>query len=234
MSMSENDRNRPADKAEAEKAETEPPATDDTPAGPEQRVAALEAEVADLRDRLLREMAEMENVRKRARRETEDAGRYAIARFARDLVTVADDLRRALAAVPAEARSGTDDALGALIKGFEVTERSFEQILERHGITRFEPAGEKFDPQRHEAMFEVPDESVPANTVARVVEAGYTIGDRVLRPARVGVSKGGPKAAPAADPVSTAADDPGAEAEAAEPAQRSDPQRIGIKIDKSA
>jgi molecular chaperone GrpE len=225
-------------------AEAEPAGGPDDAAA---RIAALEAEAADLRDRLLREMAEMENLRKRARRETEDAARYAIARFARDLVTVADNLRRALEAVPGEARSEGGDALAALIEGVGVTERSFEQILERHGVKRFDPAGEKFDPERHEAMFEVPDQDKPAGTVAHVVESGYTIGDRMLRPARVGVSKGGPKSASSRDPAAGAgaeggAGDPAHGGQAASDAQEAsertkrggEPQRIGLKIDKSA
>src|SRR5438270_1328313 len=153
----------------------------------------LQQENAGLKDRLLRALAEMENLRRRTEREVADAKTYGIANFARDMLGVADNLRRALDHLPAEARESADAALKGLIEGVEVTERDFLSRLTRHGVKKLEPQGERFDPNLHEALFEVPDESVPAGTVAQVIESGYTIGDRVLRPAKVGVSKGGPK-----------------------------------------
>lgn len=219
-------------------------------AGPaESRVAALEAEVADLKDRLLRAVAEMDNLRKRTQREKEDAARYAITRFARDLVSVADDLNRALETATPEARAEAGEFAANLVTGVEMTERRLQQVFESHGLKRFDPAGEKFDPSVHEAMFEVPDPSQPAGMVAHVVEAGYMIGDRVLRPARVGVSSGGPQqsaaaeqeAAEAGGPEAGAADAPGepaprhGEPADSQPASGEDEtQRIGIKIDRTA
>jgi len=154
----------------------------------------LQQENAGLKDRLLRGLAEMENLRRRTEREVADAKTYGIANFARDILGVADNLRRALDHLPAEARESADAATKSLIEGVEVTERDFLSRLTRHGVKKLEPQGERFDPNVHEALFEVPDENVPAGTVMQVVESGYTIGDRVLRPAKVGVSKGGPKA----------------------------------------
>jgi len=153
----------------------------------------LSQENADLKDRLLRALAEMENLRRRTEREVADAKAYGVSSFARDMLGVADNLRRALDHVPAEARESGDAAMTSLIEGVEVTERDFLSRLTRHGVKKLEPQGQRFDPNLHEALFEVPDESVPAGTVVQVIESGYTIGDRVLRPAKVGVSKGGPK-----------------------------------------
>ncbi|MEA2833961.1 MAG: molecular chaperone GrpE [Methylobacteriaceae bacterium] len=154
----------------------------------------LQQENAGLKDRLLRALAEMENLRRRTEREVADAKTYGVSSFARDMLGVADNLRRALDHLPVEARESADAATKSLIEGVEVTERDFLSRLTRHGVKKLEPQGERFDPNLHEALFEVPDESVPAGTVVQVVESGYTIGDRVLRPAKVGVSKGGPKA----------------------------------------
>jgi molecular chaperone GrpE len=156
---------------------------------------ALAKEAADARDRMLRTLAEMENLRKRTAREVSDARTYGISGFARDVLDIADNLQRALDAVPAEARAAADPGLKALIEGVELTERSLHNALEKNGVRRFDPAGEKFDPNVHQAMYEVPDSSVPPGTIAQVVQAGYMIGDRVLRPALVGVAKGGAKAA---------------------------------------
>jgi molecular chaperone GrpE len=155
---------------------------------------ALQQENAGLKDRLLRGLAEMENLRRRTEREVADAKTYGVSSFARDMLGVADNLRRALDHLPSEARESADAATKSLIEGVEVTERDFLSRLTRHGVKKLEPQGERFDPNVHEALFEVPDESVPAGTVVQVVESGYTIGDRVLRPAKVGVSNGGPKA----------------------------------------
>jgi molecular chaperone GrpE len=166
------------------------------PDDPEQGSAeALAKEAADARDRMLRTLAEMENLRKRTAREVSDARTYGISGFARDVLDIADNLQRALDAVPAEARAAADPGLTALIEGVELTERSLHNALEKNGVRRFDPAGEKFDPNVHQAMYEIPDPSVPPGTIAQVVQAGYMIGDRVLRPALVGVAKGGAKAA---------------------------------------
>ena len=147
----------------------------------------------ELKDRALRVAAEMENLRRRTARDVHDARAYAIANFARDMLSVSDNLRRALDAVPAEAKASGDAGFKALIEGVDITERAMLAALERHGVKKLDPEGEKFDPNFHQAMFEVPNPDVPANTVVQVVQAGYSIGERVLRPAMVGVSKGGPK-----------------------------------------
>jgi molecular chaperone GrpE len=155
-------------------------------------MARLESEKADLTDRLVRLAAEMDNLRKRTERDVADAHKYAVTKFAGDMLVVADNLRRALAAVPPEKREGASDELKALIDGVEVTEREMDRLLERNGIKRIAAKGEKFDPHRHQAMFEVPNADTPPGTVAEVVQEGYQINDRVLRAALVGVSKGGP------------------------------------------
>ena len=157
-------------------------------------VEALAKEAADARDKMLRTLAEMENLRKRTAREVSDARTYGISGFARDVLDIADNLQRALDAVPAEAKAAADPGLKALIEGVELTERSLLNALEKNGVKKFDPSGEKFDPNFQQAMYEVPDASVPAGTVTQVVQAGYTIGDRVLRPALVAISKGGAKA----------------------------------------
>jgi len=157
-------------------------------------VEALAKEAADLRDKVLRTLAEMENLRQRTRREVADSKMYGITGFARDVLDIADSLQRTLDSVPAETRESADPLLKALIEGVELTERSLLNALEKNGVKKFDPLGEKFNPNFQQAMYEVPDASVPAGTVVQVVQAGYTIGDRVLRPALVGVSKGGAKA----------------------------------------
>ena len=158
---------------------------------------ALAKEVAEARDKMLRTLAEMENLRKRTSREVADARTYGITGFARDVLEIADNLQRALDAVPAEARASAEPGLKALIEGVELTERSLLNTLEKNGVKKFDPSGEKFDPNFQQAMYEVPDPSVPSGTVAQVMQAGYTLGERVLRPAMVAVTKGGPKAAAA-------------------------------------
>ena len=157
---------------------------------------ALEREHAEMRDRLLRTLAEMENLRKRTEREVTDSRLYGIASFARDVLGVADNMRRALDAVAPEVRASAEAGVKALIEGVELTERELLKALDKNGVRQFTPQGEKFDPNVHQAMFEVPDPSVPAGSIVQVVQPGYMIGERVLRPALVGVSKGGPKAAP--------------------------------------
>ena len=159
-------------------------------------VVRLVKENEELKDRGLRLAAEMENLRRRTARDVQDARSYAIANFARDMLQVADNLDRALAAVPAEAGEGADTGLKALVEGVELTLRSMNAALERHGVKKLDPKGEKFDPNFHQAMFELPDPSVPSGTVVQVVQTGYSIGERVLRPAMVGVAKGGPKQTP--------------------------------------
>jgi molecular chaperone GrpE len=160
---------------------------------------ALAKEVAESRDKMLRTLAEMENLRKRTTREVADARVYGITGFARDVLDIADNLQRALDAVPAEAKANADPGLKALIEGVELTERSLINTLEKNGVRKFDPAGEKFDPNFQQAMYEVPDASVPAGTVVQVVQAGFMIGERVLRPALVAVSKGGAKVSAASE-----------------------------------
>jgi molecular chaperone GrpE len=156
-------------------------------------VEALNAENASLKDRLLRTLAEMENLRRRTERETSDARTYAVSAFARDMLNVVDNLTRALDSLPENARATGDEVLKSLIDGVELTARDLSAALGRHGVKKQEPQGEKFDPNFHQAIFETPDESLPSGTVTKVVQSGWTIGERVLRPAMVGVSKGGPK-----------------------------------------
>jgi molecular chaperone GrpE len=169
------------------------PPVDAAPA-PEPDQAAV---AADLRDKLLRTLAEMENLRRRTAREVGDAELRGITAFARDMIGVADNMRRALDAVTPEVRESAQGAVKALIEGVELTERELLKALEKNKVRQFDPLREKFDPNLHQAIFEVPDASVPAGSVVQVVQPGYMLGERVLRPALVGVSKGGPKAAPA-------------------------------------
>jgi molecular chaperone GrpE len=164
--------------------------------GDYEALVKLLKENEDLKDRALRAAAEMENLRRRTAREIQDARTYAVANFARDMLSVSDNLARTLEAIPAEAKAAGDAGFKALVEGVEITERAMLSALERHGVKKLEPQGEKFDPNFHQAMFEVPNPDVPANTVVQVVQPGYSIGERVLRPAMVGVSKGGPKQAP--------------------------------------
>lgn len=162
-------------------------------------IDVLKAENADLRDKFLRLAAEMDNLRRRTERDVKDAKAYSVAGFARDMLAVSDNLRRALDAIPAELKSNAEAGMAGLIEGVDMTERSMLSALERHGVRKIDAEGQKFDPNFHQAMFEIPNAAVPNNTVVQVVQAGFTIGERVLRPAMVGVAKGGPKAeAPAA------------------------------------
>ncbi len=190
-------------------AEAPVAANDARPAQPAvDQKAALQAEIADMKDKLLRTLAEMENLRKRTEREVADQRQYAIASFARDMLTVADNLRRAIEAVPKESRGSGDQALDALIEGVEMTERGLEQSLTKFGVTRVETKGLKFDPSFHQAMFEVDVPDAQPGMVAEEIQAGYAIADRVLRPALVSVVK---KPRPAAAPEPQA-DAPVAEA----------------------
>src|ERR1700681_1559054 len=156
---------------------------------------SLDRELAEMKDRLLRTLAEMENLRKRNEREVADSRLYGVASFARDVLGVADNIRRALDAVPAEALAN-GQAMKVLVDGVELTERELLKALEKNGVRQFTPQGEKFDPNLHQAMYEVADPSVPAGSIVQVMQPGYMIGERVLRPALVAVAKGGPKTAP--------------------------------------
>ncbi|MBO6783217.1 MAG: nucleotide exchange factor GrpE [Alphaproteobacteria bacterium] len=157
-------------------------------AGADDRTAELEAQVAELRDQLLRAMAETENMRKRSERHVQDAHKFAVTGFARDILQVADNLERALDAVPEERRD-EHELLGVLAEGVKAVQASFFQVMEANHIKRLDPMGEAFDPNMHEAMFEVPGTDLPNGTVAQVIQPGYQLHDRLLRPARVGVAK---------------------------------------------
>jgi molecular chaperone GrpE len=191
MTMAEEQKN-------AEGAETQESRSASSPdaANENDPVATLEAQVAELRDRFLRAVAESENIRKRAEKDVADARAYGITAFARDVLTVADNLARTLEHVTAEARASADPSLKALLEGVELTERDLQMILQKNGVKPINPMGEKFDPHFHQAMFEVPDSGRPHGTIVQVVQPGYAIGERVLRPAMVGVAKGA-KPAPA-------------------------------------
>jgi len=165
-------------------------------------VAALQAEVNalrskqpeidDLKDKVLRAHAEMDNIRKRAEREKEDAAKYAITKLARDIVGVGDNFQRAIDAVPSGAAE-QDPTLKSFLEGVTMTERELLNVLDRHGIKRLQPINEPFNPHLHQAVTQVPRDDVPAGTVVAVYQAGYTIADRVLRPAMVGVAQAAPK-----------------------------------------
>ncbi|WP_127143790.1 nucleotide exchange factor GrpE [Pelagibacterium montanilacus] len=202
--MTSDDKARPQDETASPELDADTGADADETEGVDalDPLEVLEAENAELRDRLLRAVAEMENLRKRSEREVADTRTYAISGFARDMLVATDNLSRALMVVPEEARENADGTLKSLIEGIEMTEREMQRLLTKHGVKPIEAQGEKFDPHRHQAMFEVPDPSVTEGTVVQVVQAGYAIGERVLRPAMVGVAKGGPKRgqAPSGEP----------------------------------
>ena len=144
-------------------------------------------EAAEMKNRLLRALADMENLRKRTEREVVDARTYAVTSFARDVLQVADNMHRALDAIGDELRETADSKVSVLLEGIDLTERELTKVLEKHGVKMFSPLGEKFDPNFHQAMYEVPDPSAAPGTVAQVIQAGYLIGERVLRPAMVAV-----------------------------------------------
>jgi molecular chaperone GrpE len=203
-----NDRHSPDHPAGRQDAEK--PADAAAPVAVDPLDAAAQ-EAADLKDKLLRALAEMENLRRRTEREVADARLYGIASFARDILGVADNMDRALQALDTDLREKADATTKALLDGVELTERELLKVLEKHGVKKFEPLGEKFDPNLHQAMFELPDPSRPAGTVAQVMQPGYMIGERMLRPALVAVAKGEPKAmaeAPANDNAGSASQDP--------------------------
>jgi molecular chaperone GrpE len=186
-----------SDTSQAPAPETPPPAGE-TPTSQADGFAVIEklnAENAELKDRALRALADVENMRRRSEREAADARTYAVTGFARDLLTVVDNFARALESLPAEARAAVEGPIKTFVEGVELTGRELQAVLGRHGVKKLEPQGEKFDPNFHQAMFEAPDEALPAGTVTQVVQSGWKIGERVLRPALVGVSKGGPKVA---------------------------------------
>jgi molecular chaperone GrpE len=158
---------------------------------PEARVAALEAEIAEQKDRLLRALAETENVRRRGHREREDAAKYAVAGFAKELLSVADNLHRALGSLPAG--DAKDERTRSLLEGVEATERELLAVFERNGIRRIDPAGERFDHNFHQAIFETERPGNSAGTIIEVLQPGYVLHDRLLRPAMVGVAKETPK-----------------------------------------
>lgn len=162
----------------------------DVPIGDPKEPPTLEEENAALKDRLLRTMAELENTRRRAEKERAEASLYGITKFARDMLSVADNLRRAIDAVPAEVRE-TDEAVQNLLNGVELTEKELLSGLEKNGVKPVNPKGEKFNAHFHQAMAEVPGSGQPAGTVVDVVQTGYMIGERLLRPAMVTVAKGG-------------------------------------------
>lgn len=192
--MNDNTEERKAQRPEDEVSGTQPETSTEPGANARSGgddLDSLRAENADLRDKLLRAMAELENFRRRAEREKADLAKYAISDFARDIVTIGDNLRRAIEAIPRGAAE-QDPHLKTLVEGVEVTERELIKVFERHGVTRFDPLGEKFDPHVHEAMIKVDVPNATAETIVQVLHAGYMIGDRVLRPAAVIVAKGSP------------------------------------------
>jgi molecular chaperone GrpE len=158
----------------------------------EARIASLEAELASLKDQLLRALAEAENSRRRARREAEDTAKYAVTSLAKDLVSAPDNLRRVLENIPAEGRKA-DELLDRLATGVEMVEREIQSILERHGVKRLEPLGQPFDHNFHQALYELPSAEHPPGTVLEVLAPGYVIHDRLLRPAMVAVAKAPPE-----------------------------------------
>jgi molecular chaperone GrpE len=161
----------------------------EAPMIPDPQFEALKAENAELKDKVLRGLADLENLRRRAERDKAEATLYAATNFARDLLSVADNFSRALSAVTPDEREGAGEGIKNLLSGIEVTERELIQVFERYQIRRLDPEGEKFDPNLHQAMFEVPTSDTPAGFVVQVVQSGYAIGDRCLRPALVGVAK---------------------------------------------
>jgi molecular chaperone GrpE len=165
---------------------------------PHEVIAALEAEAVDLKDRLLRAHAEVENIRKRSEREKEETAKYAITRLAREIVGVGDNFQRAIDAVPPGA-ADQDSALKSFLEGVTMTERELLNVLERHGIRRVQPLNEIFNPHLHQAVMEIARSDVPSGTIVQVFQAGFMIEDRVLRPAMVAVAKGGPKPAPGSE-----------------------------------
>ncbi|MDX2287550.1 MAG: nucleotide exchange factor GrpE [Hyphomicrobiaceae bacterium] len=162
------------------------------PAAAAAAIAELNTQIAELTDRLVRAHAEIQNLHRRRERDVADAAKYAISKFAGDTVGVADNFERAITSVP-QGADLDNPVLKALLDGVTMTEREFFNVLDRHGVKRVNPKGEVFDPHKHQAVMEQEDRAVPAGTVLQVFQSGYIIGERVLRPAMVVVSRGGPK-----------------------------------------
>jgi molecular chaperone GrpE len=181
---------------------------------PEEKIVILESQVADLQDKYLRTVAEMENVRRRTQMEKENASKFAIANFAREMLTVSDNMNRAFTSVEGEGRgenaepSEISNQFKAFIEGVKMTEADLMKTLEKLGLKKIEPLGLRFDANLHEALFEFDDKEQPSGTVAQVLEQGFTLNGRLLRPAKVGITKGGPKVSPSPKEVSTADDVP--------------------------
>lgn len=170
----------------------EPETTEEAPSmdlTPEEQIAALQEEATKMKDQWLRSVAEMENVRRRAQKDKEDAGKYAISSFARDLLSVSDNLARALESAPDASSTELSEPIKALITGIEMTQKELKAVFDRQSIVNIIPLNQKFDPNLHQAMFEIENDEVEAGTVLQVLQSGYTVHDRLLRPALVGVSK---------------------------------------------
>ena len=205
--MTDNETKQPNDKAPVPDSAEHQPDAPDAPEGmaeengeaaeavSEDPIVLLEAQVADLKDQLLRALAEAENTRRRAEREHQDILRYGVTNLARDILAVADNLQRALDSVPEGARAD-NEAVASLATGVELTAKEFMSALERHGVEKVEPLGELFDHNKHQAMFEVEDTGQPAGTIVELLQPGYMLHDRLLRPAMVGVAKGDPRTPP--------------------------------------
>jgi molecular chaperone GrpE len=197
-----------AEAAVEEAAETSEEVAEDTGETPEEAAAEtaeeavirLQVEVAALNDKILRSLAEGENVRRRAAREREDGRKYAVRGLAHDLLSVADNLGRTLSSIDAHARAA-DPHLDTLFVGVEMVQRDMLAVFERHGIKAMEALGDKFDPMKHEAMFEIEDETAAAGTVAQVLETGYTLHERTLRAAKVGIVKATAEKSPPEKPA---------------------------------
>lgn len=200
--MTQTERQTPADdQVSAQNGQPAEPAAAPGPAVETDLAAELakaQAEIAELKDQVLRSLADAENLRRRLEREKEDAVKFAASKFAKDVLSVADNLRRALDSAP---KDSSDEVTKNLVIGVEATERELLSVFERHGITRIDPQGQRFDPNLHQAMFEIEDPNVAAGTVLQVITAGYVQHGRLLRAAMVGVSKGGPQ--PEAQPGQT-------------------------------
>ncbi len=196
--------------------EIEAAAAPETPAaGDDEAPAEPDESASVLKDQLLRALADAENTRRRAKKDVEDARRYAIANFARDLLGVADNMQRALDSIPAEARAG-NETVGAIAEGVEITARELDAVFSRFGITKIDPLGEPFDYNLHQALFETAETDQEDGTVVQVAQVGYTIGDRLLRAAMVGVAKGGEAADSTGESAERSTDsDAGADGEAA-------------------
>ena len=178
------------EKNTSEVPEADPVTLPDAESDPrDAEILALKEEAGKSKDQLLRTLAEMDNLRKRTEREKAEATLYAASNFAREILSVSDNMDRALATTEADHLKEATEPVKNLVAGVEMTRRELLNVFERHGIKRIDPMGEKFDPHFHQAMFEVPTNELPPGTVVQVMQAGFKIGERVLRPALVGVAK---------------------------------------------